>query len=55
MTHSTDAQPTQPAKGEPVEIRVPTRREFFGNLTKVAPPAEQPAEQVADDDDEREG
>ncbi len=33
-------QPTQPAEGEPVEIPVPTRREFFENMAKVAPSVE---------------
>jgi len=30
---------TQPKKGEPVEIPIPTRDAFLGNLEKVAPPA----------------
>lgn len=29
-------QETRPAKGEPVEIPIPERDEFFGNLEKVA-------------------
>lgn len=40
MTRDEATQPTQPAEGEPVEIPVPTRREFFGNIAKVAPPVE---------------
>ena len=32
-------QRTQPKKGEPVEIPVPTRGEFDAALAKVAPPA----------------
>ena len=31
-------QPTQPAKGEPVDIPVPTRDEVFRDLGKVAKP-----------------
>ena len=31
---------TQPKKGDPVEIPVPTREEFLRNLEKVAPPVE---------------
>jgi len=31
-------QPTQPKKGEPVEIPIPTRDEVFGDLAKVAKP-----------------
>ncbi len=45
-------QPTQPAEGEPVEIPIPTRREFLGNLTKVAPPGKPPAEADESDDED---
>lgn len=31
-------QKTQPKKGKPVEIPVPTRAAFLRNLKKVAPP-----------------
>jgi multidrug resistance efflux pump len=31
---------TQPKKGEPVEIPVPSREEFLRDLEKVAPPVE---------------
>lgn len=31
-------QKTRPAKGEPVEIPVPTREAFLRDLEKVAPP-----------------
>ncbi len=31
-------QPTQPKKGDPVDIPVPTRDEVFGDLAKVAKP-----------------
>lgn len=31
-------QQTQPKKGKPVEIPVPTRAAFLRNLKKVAPP-----------------
>lgn len=33
-------QPSQPERGEPVQIPVPERGEFFKNLNKVAPPVE---------------
>jgi hypothetical protein len=35
-------QETRPAKGEPVEIPIPTREEFFRDLGKVAKPRKQP-------------
>lgn len=43
-------QRSQPKEGEPVEIPVPTRRKFFGNLAKVAPPVEPPAKVDKPDD-----
>lgn len=43
-------QRSQPKEGEPVEIPVPTRREFLDNMAKVAPPAE-PAPVPPSDDD----
>ncbi len=35
----TPKQMTQPKKGEPVEIPVPTRKEWLRSLEKVVPPA----------------
>ena len=37
-------QPTQPKKGEPVEIPVPKRGDVLGDLAKVAPPVKRPAD-----------
>lgn len=31
-------QSTEPKKGEPVRVPIPTREEFLRNLEKVAPP-----------------
>ena len=41
MADKHDAEPTQetqPKKGKPVKIPVPTREEFLRDLDKVAPP-----------------
>ncbi len=46
-------QPTQPKKGEPVEIPIPTRDAFLRDMAKVAPPVERAAEPRDDGDDER--
>ena len=48
----SEVQDTQPAEGEPIEVPVPTRREFFGNLAKVAPPVEPPARADEPEDDD---
>jgi hypothetical protein len=37
---SRPVQPTQPAKGEPVEIPVPKKADVLRDLKKVAPPTE---------------
>jgi len=34
-------QESAPAKGDPVEIPVPSREEFFGNLEQVSRPDDQ--------------
>jgi hypothetical protein len=42
---SDDAKPTQktqPKKGEPVEIPIPSREAVLRDLMKVAPPVKQP-------------
>jgi hypothetical protein len=51
LTHPPDpkTQPTQPKKGEPVEIPIPTREAVLRDLMKVAPPP--PAKAPADDDE----
>lgn len=44
MTDDEPTQPTQPKKGDPLEIPVPTREDFLRDLKKVAPPAPKPPE-----------
>lgn len=39
-TEQEPKQKTQPKKGEPVEIPVPTREEWLRNLEKIAPAVE---------------
>lgn len=41
-------QMTEPKNGEPLEIPIPTREDFLGNLEKVAPPARHPVDQSSD-------
>jgi len=43
MTGSEPTQETTPAKGEPVEIPIPTREEVFRDLRNVAKPRKTPA------------
>lgn len=38
-------QETQPAKGEPAEIPIPTRQEVFRDLGKVANPRKPPPDE----------
>lgn len=38
MNRSEPTQETTPAKGDPVEIPIPTREEVFRDLVKVARP-----------------
>jgi hypothetical protein len=59
MTDNDHAEPTQktcPKKGEPMEIPVPTRDEFFRDLRKVAPPdkPQRAQDEPADEPNERE-
>jgi hypothetical protein len=43
-------QKTQPAKGKPVEIPIPTREAVIRDLMKTAPPVERPAKQDSSND-----
>jgi hypothetical protein len=42
LRNAERTQETQPKKGKPVEIPVPTREEIMRDLAKVAPPAPRP-------------
>ena len=42
MNGSEPTQETMPAKGEPVEIPIPTREEVFRDLGSVAKPRKTP-------------
>ena len=43
-------QPTQPAKGEPVEIPVPSREDVMRDLKKTAQPVDTPSSGRRSDD-----
>ena len=45
MSKKNDHKPTQetlPKEGEPAEIPIPTRKDVFGDLAKVAKPKPKP-------------
>ena len=47
---SPPTQPTQPKRGKPVEIPIPTREAVIRDLMKVAPRVEPPANADPPDD-----